>query len=179
AISVESEDGRVFDAIVFGVREPKKWTAGSSGFERTRDLEAPEETSLPGARIHLAVVYGADNSIAVFRNGEPYGKPYTPGNPLQTFKADSARVLLGMRHTGGGKPFLTGEIKQAALHDRALSDQEIATLFRAGGVSIPESQIIAQLTDAERTEREEGLSQLKKSRQALDTIKPLPISYAG
>jgi len=178
-ISMQSEDGSVFDAIVFGERQRKKWIAGSNGFERTRDMEAPEETSAPDRLVHMAIVYRKDNSIAVFRNGEPYGKSYTPDSPLQTFRSGSARVLLGMRHTGGGKPFFTGEIKEAALHDRALSDQEIATLFRAGGVSIPESEIIAQLTDAERTEREEGLSQLKKSRQALDTIKPLPISYAG
>jgi mono/diheme cytochrome c family protein len=178
-ISIQSEDGSVFDAIVFGERQRKKWVAGSNGFERTRDLEAPEETSAPDRLVHMAIVYRKDNSIAVFRNGEPYGKPYTPDSPLQTFRAGSARVLLGMRHTGGGKPFFTGEIKETAVHDRALSEQEIAALFRAGGVSIPESEIIAQLTDAERTEREEALAQLKKSRQALDTIKPLPVSYAG
>jgi hypothetical protein len=179
AISLESEDGDVFDAIVFGEREPKKWIAGSSGFERTRDLEAPEETSLPGARIHLAVVYGADNSIAVFRNGEPYGTPYTPGSPLQTFTAASARVLLGKRHTGGSKPFLTGEIKQAALYDRALSAEEVAASFRAAEFAIPESEILANVGAARRTERERALSRIKKSHQALDGIKPLPVSYAG
>jgi len=179
AISVESEDGRVFDAIVFGEREPKKWTAGSSGFERTRDLEAPEEPSLPGARIHLAAVYGADNSIAVFRNGEPYGKPYTPGNPLQTFKAASARVLLGKRHTGGGKPFLKGEIKQAALYDRALSPEEVAASFRAAGFAIPQSEILANLDVAQRAERESALSRIETHRHTLEAIKPLPVSYAG
>ena len=153
--------------------------AGSSGFERTHDLQAPEETSAPGALIHMAIVYRADNSIAVFRNGEPYGKPYTPGSPLQTFKAGSARVLLGMRHTGGGKPFLTGEIQQAALYDRALSAEEVAASFRAAGFSIPQSEIIAHLTGAERTERDAVLAQLKKSHNALDAIKPLPVSYAG
>jgi hypothetical protein len=179
AISVESEDGRVFDAIVFGERQRKKWIAGSSGFERTRDLDAPEETSAPGALIHMAIVYGTDNSIAVFRNGEPYGKSYTPGSPLQTFRAGSARMLLGMRHTGGGKPYLAGEIKQAALYDRALSAEEVAASFREAGLAIPESEILANLDVAQRAKREVALSQIKKNRQALDAIKALPVSYAG
>ena len=179
AISIESEDGRVFDAIVFGERQPKKWTAGSGGFERTRDLDAPEETSLPTALIHMAIVYRSDNSIAVFRNGEPYGKPYTPASPLQTFKAGSARVLLGKRHTGGGKAFLTGEIKQAALYDRALSPEEVAASFRATGFAIPQSEMLAALGDEHRSERESALSRIKKVRRALDAIEPLPVSYAG
>jgi hypothetical protein len=178
-ISIQSEDGGVFDAIVFGERQAKKWIAGSSGFERTLDLDAPEETSPPGALIHMAVVYRADNSIAVFRNGEPYGKPYTPGSPLQTFKAGSARVLLGMRHTGGGKPFLIGEIKQAALYDRALSAQEVAASFRAAGFAVPESEMLANLDAPQRAARDMALSQLKKLRHAMEAIKPLPVSYAG
>jgi uncharacterized protein DUF1553/uncharacterized protein DUF1549/concanavalin A-like lectin/glucanase superfamily protein len=179
AISIQSEDGGVFDAIVFGERQAKKWMAGSSGFERTRDLDAPEETSPPGALVHMAIVYRADNSIAVFRNGEPYGKPYTPGSPLQTFKAGSAHVLLGMRHKGGGKLFLTGEIKQAALYDRALSADEIAASFRAAGFAIPESEMLANLDAAQRAERELALAQITKGRHSLESIKPLPVSYAG
>ena len=179
AISIQSEDGAVFDAIVFGERQAKKWMAGSSSFDRTRDLDAPEETSPPGALVHMAIVYRADNSIAVFRNGEPYGKPYTPGSPLQIFRAGSAHVLLGMRHTGGGKPFLTGEIKQAALYDRPLSPEEVAASFRAAGLAVPESEMLANLDAAQRAERELALSQIRKGRHALDAIKPLPVSYAG
>jgi len=179
AISIESEDGRVFDAIVFGERQPGNWTAGSSGFERTRDLDAPEETAPAGAFVHMAIVYGADNSIAVFRNGEAYGKPYRPASPLQTFNAGNARVLLGMRHTGGGKPFLTGEIKQAALYDRALSGKEVAASFRAAGFSIPQSELLASLSDARREERAAALSRMDKAEQALQAIQPVPVSYAG
>ena len=179
AISIETEDGRVFDAIVFGERQAKKWTAGSSGFERTRDLNAPEETAPVGAFIHMAIVYRPDNSIAVFRNGEPYGKPYTPGSPLQTFKSGNARVLLGMRHTGGAKPFLNGEIKQAALYDRALSAEEVTASFRAAGFSIPQSEVLANLSEAQRAERDAALMQMKKSQEALAAIKPLPVSYTG
>ncbi len=179
AISIEGEDGGVFDAIVFGERQPKKWMAGSSGFARTLDLDAPDETAPAGKFIHMAIVYRADNSIAVFRNGEPYGKPYTPRSPLQTFKAGQARVLLGMRHKEGGRPWLTGEIKTAALYDRALSPEEVAASFHAAGFSIPQAEVIASLSEAQRTEREAALLRVRRTRDALGAIPPLPISYVG
>jgi mono/diheme cytochrome c family protein len=179
AISIENENDGVFDAIVFGERQSKKWMVGSSGFERTHDLDAPEETASGGTLIHMAVVYRADNSIAVFRNGEPYGKPYTPRSPLQTFTAGQAHVLLGMRHKGGGRPWLTGEIKTAALYDRALSAEEVAASFRAAGFAIPQAEVIASLSEAQRSERETALLRVKNAREALDAIKPLPVSYAG
>ena len=179
AISIEAEDGRVFDAIVFGERETRKWMVGSEGFFRTKLPAAIEETSPPDALVHMAVVYRADNSISMYRNGEPYGDTYTPGSLLQTFKAGNARVLLGMRHTGGGKPFLTGSIRQASIYDRALSADEVAQAFRSAGFTIPRAEVLAGLTDAERTEREAALKKSASARAELDATKPLPVSYAG
>jgi len=178
-IAIENEDGSVFDALTFGERQNKKWAAGSNNFDRTRDLDASEETSGPGVLIHMAVVYRADNRITIYRDGEPYGKPYTPDSPLQTFKSGSARVLLGTLHTGADKPVLVGEIKQAALHDRALSAEEVGVLFRAGGVVIPETESLANLTESERAERERALVQVKQLHKDLEAIKPLSVSYTG
>lgn len=181
AISIENGDGRLFDAIVFAERQPKKWMAGSDGFSRTMDLDIPEESAVPGLFVHVAAVYRSDNSIALFRNGEPLGKPYTPPVPLQTFTAGNAHVLLGMRHRGGGRAWLTGEIKQAALYDRALSGDEIAASFRAGGFSIPQSEILACLTPEQLASREAALADLQRARAALDSLKPVTgaVSYAG
>ena len=180
-ISIERETDKDFDAIVFGERQAKKWVAGSGGFARTSDLDAPEETAPPGTLIHMAAVYRADNSIALFRNGEPYGKPYTPGHPLQTYKAGSARVLLGLRHHGAGNGFLGGEIKQAAIYDRALSVEEIATSFRSAGFSISQAEMLASLSEAQRAERDVALAQVKKLQTELDAIKPAAreSSYVG
>ena len=36
------------------------------------------EDGEPGDVIHLAVVYSADDTIQLFRNGEPYGQAYRP-----------------------------------------------------------------------------------------------------
>ncbi|HKX60259.1 MAG TPA: DUF1553 domain-containing protein [Verrucomicrobiae bacterium] len=179
AISIENSDGSVFDAIVYGERQAGKWMAGSSGFERTRDLDAPEESSGPGVLVHMAIVYRADNSIAVFRNGEAYGKPYTPASELRTYRAGQARVLLGMRHTGGSKPFLTGEIKEAAIYERALTPEEVAASYRAAGLSISRSEILDNLTKTQREGWEAARADLKSAREALGAIPPLPVSYAG
>lgn len=180
AISLETGDGVVFDAIVFGERQPKKWTAGSDGFRRTRDLEAPEETTAPGTLLHVAIVYRADGSIALFRNGVPYGQPYTPG-PLQTFAAGKAHIVLGLRHKGGGRPWLTGAIKQAALYNRALTPEEIAAAFRAAGFSLPREAILAALNEEQRAQHEAAQAEVKRASEEIAALKTavVPISYVG
>ncbi len=180
AISIESESEGDFDAIVFGERQAKKWIAGSGGFLRTLDLDAPEETAEPGTLIHMAIVYHADNSIALFRNGAPYAKPYTPARPLRTYKAGTTRLLLGLRHHGAGNGFLGGEIKQASLYDRALSAEEIAASFRSAGVSIPQAEVLASLSDSLRAEYENARLQMKKAHEELEASKAAQeVTYAG
>ncbi|MBL9138168.1 MAG: DUF1553 domain-containing protein [Verrucomicrobiales bacterium] len=179
AISIESTDGSVFDAVVFGEREPRRWTAGSNGFERTRDLGADAEDSGAGTWIHVAAVYRADHSIAVFRNGAPYGRPYTPDGRLRTFPAGKSRILLGKRHTGGGNPYLTGAIRHAALYDRALSAEEVAASFRGGDLRVPLEEALAELSASQRAEREAALERARRAREGLAAEEPVPVSYAG
>ncbi|MEN9678135.1 MAG: hypothetical protein RIS76_4031 [Verrucomicrobiota bacterium] len=180
AISLERMDGAVFDAIVFGERQPGKWTAGSEGFARTRDLEGPVEDAPPGALVHLAAVYSADNRVTLYRNGEPYGQPYTPSTPIQTFKAGDARVVLGRRHQGGGRPWLSGSVHQAALHDRALSPSEVSASFRSGGFSLPHSEILASLDADQRASRDRSLRRMTHAREGLAAeSKSGPQAYAG
>jgi Protein of unknown function (DUF1549)/Planctomycete cytochrome C/Concanavalin A-like lectin/glucanases superfamily len=76
-ISIQTQDGRVFDAIVFGERQPGKWIAGSDFFHRTRDVPGPVETARRSELIHMAVTYASDNRITVYRNGALVGS-YTP-----------------------------------------------------------------------------------------------------
>ena len=180
ALTVQNGSGSNFDGIVFGERQPRKWTAGSDGFSRTRDLEAPEETSATaGHFVHIAIAYHADNRIAVYRNGQPYGKPYTPGTPLQTFKAGDAHIVIGLRHTGGGRPWLTGQVQRAALYDRALSPEEIAASFRSSGLAISPEEIAAHLTPQERDAHNQAARRIQSAQASLDAIPPIPVSYVG
>ncbi len=180
AISIETEAGRDFDAIVFGERQSKKWVPGSGGFQRTRDLDAPEETAAPGTLVHVAIVYRADNSIAFFRDGQPYGKPYTPAQPLRIYKAGETRVLLGLRHHGAGNGFLSGGVERASLYDRALSPEEIAASFRSQGRSSPLAEVLANLNATQRADRDAALAKIAATRTQLDAKKPdRNLSYVG
>ena len=180
-ISIETGDGRMFDAIVFGERQQRKWIAGSEGFARTKDLERSEETSASGEFVHVAISYHANNSISLYRNGEPLGTPYTPASPLQIFAAGDAHILLGQRHTGGGRPWLTGEIKQASLYDRALDDAEVAASFLAGGNSISQTEMLAMLTTQQRETHAAATLEKQRLQKSLDALKADagPKSYAG
>ncbi len=164
-ITLQSKDGVVFDSIVFGERQPGKWIAGSTGFQRTRDLDAPAETAGPNDLIHLAVVYGADGGIQVYRNGQPYGTRYDSAPVPVTYAAGMSHVLFGQRHTGGGNAFFAGAIEEARLYDRALSTDEVAASFRAGVDRVPLEQILAALTPDERNRRELLLESLSRKRR--------------
>ncbi|MFN9720267.1 MAG: DUF1553 domain-containing protein [Planctomycetota bacterium] len=180
AISIQTNDGRVFDAIVFGERQTRKWTAGSDGFSRTTDLEIPEEADAAVSLVHVAIVYRADNSIQLYRNGRPLGAAYTPASGLQTFKSGETHVVLGLRHSGGGRPWLIGSIQRASLYDRALNNEEVLQSFEASGFTIPQSEILAALNPDQRSQRNELDALRQTIKVQLDAIPAdAPMSYAG
>ena len=174
-LSLESKDGGAFDAIVFGERVAGRWMAGSESFRRTRDLEGPAETAEPGELVQVAVVYGADGSIAVYRNGEPYAPPYTPSGAdktPRTYAAGDSVVLFGLRHTGAGNGFFAGEVAEARLYDKALSAAEVAASFRAGIVKVTAEQVRAALTPEQRQEYDQLTRDLAKEREVLKATQP-------
>jgi hypothetical protein len=182
ALSVESAGGGNFDAIVFAERQPRKWMAGSAGFARTQDLSsAPEEVLAEPALIHMVIVYRSDNSIAVYRNGLPYGESYRQGS-LQTYAASTARVLMGLRHTGAGNGFLKGEVESASLYDRALVPDEVAASFaagHAGGPVVTQEEMLAALTVDQKAQRDLLLQELRSQRDHAKALSRPRVSYVG
>lgn len=152
ALTVQTPDSENFDSIVFGEREPARWIAGSDFFRRTQDVGGPTETAKPGELIHLAAVYGTDNSITLYRNGTRYGKSYQQGT-LQPFAAGNARVVLGKRHLATGVTALAGEIEEARLYSRALTADEVSASFQAGAISVDAETLAKALTPAELQKR--------------------------
>ena len=180
-MSVQTRDGRVFDAIVFGERQPRRWIAGSSSFQRTRDLAGPPETAAPSDLVHVAVVYGPDNSIAVYRNGAPYAAPYVPSgtdSSLRTYAANESHVLFGLRHTGAGNGYFAGEVAEARLYDRALTAREVTASFRAGVERIPLERVLRALTPGQRQRRARILAELATMRRALGELAASGLVYA-
>ena len=146
-ISVQMLDGSIFDAIVFGEREPKKWMAGSNDFVRTQPFNGVEETDTKDRAVHFAIVYRSDGTIAGYRDGITYGEPYRSGD-LQSYPAGKTQVNFGLRHSPvGGNRMLTGRIQRAQLYDRALTADEVAA---SAGVAdknyFSHSQILAGLS---------------------------------
>ena len=153
AVSVETLDGQLFDAIVFGEREPRRWMTGSNGFSRSDSFAGSDEVGAADRPVHLAIVYRADGAIECFRDGIPYGQPTRPG-PALTYEAGQSEVLFGLRHRpGGGNRFLSGRLLQAALYDRALDAEEVARAAASGSDHVSEDELIAVLTASEQESR--------------------------
>ena len=136
AMNLQTGDGNVFDAIVFAEQEPRKWMSGSDGWNRSQSVGGPEETASPTEIVMMAIVYGADNSITLYRNGQLYGTGYAK-NSLQTYLAGNGVVEMGCRHAAPCcNKMLAGQIDEARLYDRALSATEIANLAAPPSVAL-------------------------------------------
>ncbi|WP_051946495.1 DUF1553 domain-containing protein [Verrucomicrobium sp. BvORR106] len=160
-VSIESERGDVFDGIVFGEKEPREWISGSDFHRRTKDVGGPVEMTPKDQFVHIAITYSADNVVAIYRNGVPYGQPYQSEEEIQTYGPGGAHLLLGRRHLGGGNALLAGEIEEARLYDRALSPAEVAASFQVGTVAVPEQELLAAMSDREKSEFERLTKALK------------------
>ena len=147
--SVQSSDGGLFDAIVFGEREPRQWLAGSNFFVRTEPFQGEEET-LEGKPIHIAITYAKDGTVTAYRNGRRYGKAYKSQGPL-SFAAGTSQILFGLRHSPpGGNKFFTGKIDRARLYDRSLSPEEIAASAGVPNASVSEAELAGRMTAEQR-----------------------------
>ncbi|MDQ1327785.1 MAG: beta-fructofuranosidase [Candidatus Poribacteria bacterium] len=120
----------VFDAIVYGEIQPRKWMAGSNYFLRTHKQQEnwAEETAEGQSRtlllsIQIAIVYH-DKKVSIYRNGQLYAH-YTMENDPYEFNKDSI-VMLGARYLDVG--FFTGSIEDARIYDSVLTAEQIASL---------------------------------------------------
>ena len=135
AITLQDNNGVMFDSIVFGEREPKRWMAGSNGFTRTKSFAGSEETEADQQAVQFAIVYQADGTITGYRNGKVYGKAYQTG--FQNHAENNAHLAFGIRHgtTAGANRMLKGTITAARFYDRALKAEEVAASAGVGTVS--------------------------------------------
>ncbi|MFQ5732046.1 MAG: DUF1549 domain-containing protein, partial [Planctomycetaceae bacterium] len=152
-ISLQTLNGVVFDAIVFGEREPGRWMAGSNGFVRTRSFGGRPERSANRNAVHVAVTYSADGTVRGYVNGHAYGKPYRSRGPAG-FAAGKAQVVFGVRHfPPGGNRMLAGRVERAALYDRALASREIAASAGVSTEFIADDDVVQALSAGDRKHR--------------------------
>lgn len=149
-MTLQTLDGREFDAIVFGEQNPRQWMAGSNGFTRTRSFGGPEESEADQRVVHLAITYHADGRIVGYRNGQPYGQGYRHG-ALRPYPAGSATVGFGVRHLpAGGNRMLSGKLHAARLYDQTLDAEQIAASFQTRPQPVTDDDFLAELSSDER-----------------------------
>ncbi|MES1213502.1 MAG: DUF1553 domain-containing protein, partial [Singulisphaera sp.] len=172
AIGIQSLDGGVFDAIVFGEREPRQWMAGSNNYVRTQSFHAAEEGQPGDEPVHLCLTYAEDGTITAYRNGQLYGQPYR-ASAVAKFAASKSQVVFGLRHApaGPGK-MLAGTIQKARLHDRALSAEEVAT---GADRTVTAAMIRAQLNGNNLARYEQLQAELDGNRAAIGKLQPASV----
>ncbi|MCE9563007.1 MAG: DUF1549 domain-containing protein [Planctomycetes bacterium] len=152
-ISLQTLDGVVFDAIVFGEREPGQWMAGSDGFVRTNSFSGTLETAATKEPVHFAIAYTADGTITGYRNGKLYGKGYSSKGLMQ-YPAGKAVFMFGCRHEPlGGNKMLAGTMSVARVYDTALSPEQVEASFAAGAGFVTDAEIDAKLSDEQKATR--------------------------
>lgn len=170
-VSVQTPDGNLFDSIVFGEQQVGHWLPGSNGFSRTQPLAGNLETEAASEVVHFAIVYQSDGVIQGYRNGQPYGSPYQSSGVLK-LAANEAVVTLGLRHLpGSGNRFLRGRVYEARLYDKALSAAEVLASFQSGSGTVAWSELLAELSAADRTRVEAWQLELQElERQAAAVV---------
>jgi hypothetical protein len=166
-ISLQTLDGNLFDAIVFGEQDPERWMAGSNNFARTRSFQGPAESKARDEAVHVAWTYREDGVIAAYVGGLPYGTPYKTS--VQPFESQKAQLAFGLRHSPvGGNRMLAGTILRAAVYDRALAAEEVLAAARASGAQVVgDTELAEQLGPAGRGRREWLRAQIAADRDTL------------
>ncbi len=149
-MSIQDLSGNVFDAIVYGEQESRKWLAGSNNFQRTQSYGGLSEQDADQGFVHIALTYQTDGTIHGYRNGKAYGKPYQSSGTIQ-FNAGNSQILFGNRHgSPGGNRLLKGKIAKARLYDRALTADEVMASFTESPNYISRKDMIAELDPKEK-----------------------------
>ena len=161
--------GDFFDTIVIGERMNRHWISGSNGFSRTEDFPGSTEETAVDDMLHLLMVYSEDGTTMLYRNGQPYGQPFRKGPA--TFPKEKSSVIFGLRHLPpGGNRYLSVVIDQARLYDRALTSEEAAAAAAGSADFIPTAELLAAMTEQQRSQREQLLASLGKAREELGQV---------
>ena len=170
SISIETRNGNIFDAIVFGEREAKRWMPGSNGFVRTDSFQGPEENEATKTPVHFAIVYTKDGNITGYRNGIQYGRAVRVSG-LQNYTAGNTEIVFGLRHKpAGSNKHLTARVLQAAFYDRALSAEEVAASAGNSAGYVSEQQLVEFLSEEKRNEREQLKTKISAATKVRDEI---------
>ena len=168
--------GASVDGIRFVPGDSPRWENYSIGRFRSQDSGGSDEALEPGKRVHVAISYRQDGTIAVFRDGDLHGKPYlpdtsVPASRLQTYRSGDALVRFEANQYF--------RISEARLYDEALSGDQVASSYAAGIENFDSAQLRERMSRSER----ERTATLESERERLAAeLKDLPkprLAYAA
>ena len=173
-MTIQNGSSDFFDSIVYAESDSKKWLAGSNAHKRTRPFGgAPDETATD-TFARITFVYDNDGNVTGYRNGIPYGNPYTLRAPAE-FKANEAVVLLGLRHLpNSANKALRGSIDRARLFDRALTAEEVKTGAATFDASVSEEQLLAAMTADQKEYYSKANHVISQIEQQVKELAPPP-----
>jgi hypothetical protein len=163
--------GDFFDTIVIGERQNRHWISGSNGFSRTEDFPESTAETLTQETLHLVMTYADDGTTTLYRNGQPYGKPFQKG--AATFPGDQSSVLFGLRHLPpADRKMLSVSIDQARLYDRTLTAEEVAASASGHSLFVSDQELATAMTAEQNAKRNELRASLAQTQAALKEIPP-------
>lgn len=165
-ISLQTNDGQTFDAIVYSELEPARWMAGSNGFQRTLSFRANAEERADQDVVVITQVHQADGTIVAYRNGQPYGNSIRKDAAVK-YEAGKSHVIFGLRHgtDAGGNRMLNGTILGAKLYGKALTPEEVAVSADFTNSFITEAEILSKLTPEQQAHRIDLQNHLRDLKQ--------------
>ena len=111
----------------------------------------PDETQATDRFVHVAVVYQADGTIAAYRDGQPYGKPYQSREAWLHFDAGKSQVVFGLRHSPARRQQDAGRANRpgAPLRPGAFTPTKSPRRRASCGHVISEEELDAELDEAD------------------------------
>ncbi len=161
--------GDFFDTIVLGERKGRHWISGSNGHRRTLDFPDSTQETAVNQLLHLVIVYKADGTTTMYRNGKPYGKPYRRGSA--TFPKNRTSVIFGLRHLPpGGNKYLNVSIDKARLYNRALTPEEVAASASGQNLFVSEADALQAMDDVQKKKFSTLKDTLSKANKAIKSL---------
>lgn len=130
ALTLQDATATVFDGIVYGEREDRVWMAGSDGWNRSQNPPTGRATETVGhpREVMMAIAYGTDNSIKIYRDGQLYAE-HTKGS-LVNYDGN-ALAQIGPRH-GDHADVYNGYVNEARIYAETLTANQIQDLYNTG-----------------------------------------------
>jgi hypothetical protein len=153
--------GAAVDGIQYAAGKRNQWENLSTVRFRTEDVDGSPEDTASGERVHIAIVYSADDTIRLYRNGQPYGKPYKPQidlpvGRLQTYSRDDAVIEMT-----ASKDL---ELEEARFYTVALTPEQVADSYKSGGKGLTADDLVRAMNPEQKVLRTNLLRELKQAR---------------